>query len=151
MIDSKVSLVHYEKFSTSENEERTLFGNEHIRSIKNHIKGLDLKKYHQAFEQRDPEFLMMFVPIEPALSLALEKDRELVSFAFHHNVILVNTSTLMLSLRLINNLWTREKQNRNALEIAKKGGTLRQIHWFSGRFLPDRKGFRMPRHPTNRG
>lgn len=126
VIDSKVSLVHYEKFSTSENEEeRTLFGNEHIRSIKNHIKGLDLKKYHQAFEQKGSlNFVMMFVPIEPALSLALEKDRELVSFAFHHNVILVNTSTLMLSLRLINNLWTREKQNRNALEIAKKGGAL---------------------------
>ena len=100
VIDSKVSLVHYEKFSTSENEEeRTLFGNEHIRSIKNHIKGLDLKKYHQAFEQKGSlNFVMMFVPIEPALSLALEKDRELVSFAFNHNVILVNTSTLMLSL-----------------------------------------------------
>ena len=67
---------------------------------------------------------MMFVPIESALSLAFEKDRELVSYAFNHNVILVNTSTLMLSLRLINNLWTREKQNRNAMEIARKGGAL---------------------------
>ena len=65
---------------------------------------------------------MMFVPIEPALSLALEKDRELVSFAFHHNVILVNTSTLMLSLRLINNLWTREKQNRMPWKLLKKAG-----------------------------
>ena len=126
VIDSKVSLTDYERFSSTENEdERSLYENEHLKSIRSHIKGLDVKKYYQAFEDKGSlNFVMMFVPIESALSLAFEKDRELVSYAFNHNVILVNTSTLMLSLRLINNLWTREKQKRNAMEIARKGGAL---------------------------
>jgi len=125
IIDSKVSLVAYEKYSSSENEvEKEKAVKEHILSLRGHIKGLSAKEYQNIVGLNPPDFVLMFVPIEPAFSLAVQKDPTIFNDAFENNIVIVSPSTLLATLRTIENIWRRESQNKNALEIARRSGAL---------------------------
>lgn len=125
IIDSKVSLVAYEKYSSAETEvEREKAIKEHLVSIRAHIKGLSAKDYQNIEDLNPPDFVLMFIPIEPAFSLAVQKDPSVFNDAFENNIVIVSPSTLLATLRTIENIWRRENQNRNALEIARQSGAL---------------------------
>ncbi len=125
IIDSKVSLVAYEQFSSTEDDtERNISLKEHIRSIRNHIKELGEKNYQSLYELNSPDFVLMFVPIEPAFALAVQNDPNLFYEAFEKNIVIVSPTTLLATLRTIASIWKQEKQNKNALEIARQSGDL---------------------------
>ncbi len=125
VIDSKVSLTAYEAYCSEDDKvlkERSL--SEHINSIRRHIKGLSPKDYQNLYGLQSLDFVLMFIPIEPAFALAVQNDAALFYDAFEKNIVIVSPSTLLATLRTISSIWKQEKQNRNALEIAKKGGEL---------------------------
>jgi DNA recombination protein RmuC len=125
IIDSKVSLTAYEAYCSNDEKavkERSL--SEHINSIRRHIKGLSPKDYQNLYGLQSLDFVLMFIPIEPAFALAVQNDASLFYDAFEKNIVIVSPSTLLATLRTISSIWKQEKQNRNALEIAKKGGEL---------------------------
>ena len=125
VIDSKVSLNAYEAFSSAEDEEeqnRAL--QRHVVSIKNHVKELGEKSYEKLYEINTPDFVLMFIPIEPAFSLALQNQPGLFNEAFEKNIVIVSPSTLLATLATINNVWKQEYQNRNAQEIARQSANL---------------------------
>ncbi len=126
VIDSKVSLVTYERYcSTAEHDaNRIKFLKEHITSIRTHITSLTQKNYQDLYQISAPDFVMMFVPLDPALIIALQNDPKLFLDAFDKSIFLVSPATLLFALRTIANIWKGEKQNKNALEIAKRGGDL---------------------------
>ena len=125
IIDSKVSLVAYEQFSSTDNEtESNVSLKEHIRSIRNHIKELGEKNYQSLYDLNSPDFVLMFVPIEPAFALAVQNDPNLFYEAFEKNIVIVSPTTLLATLRTIASIWKQEKQNKNALEIARQSGDL---------------------------
>jgi len=125
IIDAKTSLLAYEKYSSAEDEEhKERFVNEHIISIKKHIKELSEKDYANLKGIKTLDFVFMFVPIESALLMAMEYDKTLFDHAFKKSVILVGPTTLMVSLRAVENSWRYEKQQKNAQEIAKRAGML---------------------------
>lgn len=125
IIDSKVSLVAYEQFSSTDNEtESSVSLKEHIRSIRNHIKELGEKSYQSLYKLNSPDFVLMFVPIEPAFALAVQNDANLFYEAFEKNIVIVSPTTLLATLRTIASIWKQEKQNKNALEIARQSGDL---------------------------
>ena len=125
IIDSKVSLVAYEKFSSSENtEDQKAHLKQHILSIKAHIKGLSDKNYQNLYGVDGLDFVLLFIPIEGAFSAALQADNSLFQEAFDKNVVLVSTSTLLATLKKIASIWKQEYQNQNAVEIARQGGDL---------------------------
>ena len=125
VIDSKVSLVAYDKLWSTDNEiEKSTFLKEHINSIRNHVKELSNKNYQSLYQINAPDFVLMFIPIEPAYLLALNNDLELWTFAYEYNVIILGPTNLIPTLRLINNIWKTESQNANALEIARQSGEL---------------------------
>ncbi len=125
IIDSKVSLLAYEKAVNSVTEEdRLKFVKEHLFSLKTHIKGLSEKHYQTAKSLNSPDFVLLFIPIEASFSLAIQEDQELFSFAWDQKVVIVSPSTLLATLRTIASIWQQENQNRNALEIARQGGAL---------------------------
>lgn len=125
IIDSKVSLTAYERYcnSTDENEKQNYL-KQHILSVGNHIKQLNDKNYQQIYEGTSPDFILMFVPIETAFALAINNDANLYNLAFEKNIVIVTTSTLLATLKTIDSLWKNEKQQNNALEIAKQAGLL---------------------------
>lgn len=126
VIDSKVSLVAYERYcSTLENDEDSdKHLKEHIASIRKHVSDLSGKSYQDLYQISAPDFVMMFVPLDPALIIALQNDRKLFVDAFEKNIFLVCPATLLFALRTIATLWKHEKRNANAMEIAKRGGAL---------------------------
>lgn len=125
VIDSKVSLIAYEKFSSAENEDDRLNSiKEHILSIRNHIKNLGLKSYQNLYSLESLDFVLMFMPIEPAFSLALQNDPNLFQEAYDKNIVIVSPTTLLATLRTIASIWRQENQNKNALEIARQSGAL---------------------------
>lgn len=125
IVDSKVSLVAYERFVSSGNEnEKAAHLKEHIRSIGNHIKGLSEKKYQTLYDLNTPDFVLMFIPIEPAFALAVQNEPNLFYDAFERNIVIVSPSTLLATLRTIESIWRQENQNKNALEIARQSGAL---------------------------
>lgn len=125
IIDAKVSLVNYEQFfNTEQPSERALALKKHIQSIRKHIKELSEKNYQNEYDIKGLDFVLMFVPIEPAFSLAVQHDLELFNGAYEKNIVLVSPTTLMVTLRTIANIWKHEYQNHNALEIAQQGGAL---------------------------
>ncbi len=125
IVDSKVSLTAYEKYS---NEEDDLLKNsylkEHINSVKRHVEQLSDKNYHDLYQMESPNFVLLFIPIESAFALALNEDISLYSKAFEKNIIIVTPSTLLATLRTIDSMWTNQKQQENALEIARQAGAL---------------------------
>ena len=123
IIDSKVSLIAYDKFVATENaDEQKLFLAEHSKSIYGHIDQLSSKKYDDLDTALD--FTMMFVPIEPAYLIAVQSDTELWSYAYSKRILLVSPTTLIACLKLFSDLWRREWQNKNAMDIVKKGEAL---------------------------
>lgn len=125
IIDSKVSLIAYERFASAENQsEKDAALKEHLISIRRHIKGLGDKNYQQIYEVKSLDFVLLFVPVEPAFAAAVQADNTLFNDAFEKNIVLVSTSTLLATLRTIASIWKLEYQNKNALEIARQGGAL---------------------------
>jgi len=125
IVDSKVSLLAYEKFWSSEEEtEKTIALKEHLQSLRNHIKGLSDKNYQNLYEVKSLDFVILFVPIEPAFALAMQADPALFNEAFDKNIVIVSPSTLLVTLKTVASIWRFEYQNRNAIDIAKKAGDL---------------------------
>ena len=125
IIDSKVSLVAYERYcSTEDDQERQTALKEHIVSLKAHIKGLSVKNYEDLREIKSLDFVLLFVPIEAAFISAVENERDIFREAFDKNIIVVSPTTLLATLKTVHNIWRYEYQNRNALEIAEKAGNL---------------------------
>jgi DNA recombination protein RmuC len=125
VVDAKVSLTAYDKYCSSEDvPQREIALKEHLISLKKHVKELSGKNYSELYQITSPDFVLLFVPIESAFSLALQSDPNLLLEAFDSNVVIVTASTLMATLRTITNIWRREKQTRNVVEIARQGGAL---------------------------
>ncbi len=125
IIDSKVSLVAYEKFTSCTNfEDQEKYIKEHILSIKSHIKGLSDKKYERSKDINTLDFVLLFMPLEGAFSLALQKDSSLYALAWKHNIVLVSPTTLLATLKTVASIWKQEKQTKNAIEIADRAGAL---------------------------
>lgn len=125
IIDSKVSLVGYEKFVSAEDElVRASALKEHILSIKNHLKGLSEKSYQSLYGVKSLDFVLLFMPIEPAFALAVQHDSQLFNEAFEKNIVIVSPTTLLATLRTVANIWRQEHQNKNAIEIADQAGKL---------------------------
>ncbi|MFK7798016.1 MAG: DNA recombination protein RmuC [Aureispira sp.] len=125
IIDSKMSLTAYERFSSATTDtaaDKAL--QEHLTSIKNHVKELSRKKYQQINQLNSLDFVLMFVPLEAAYALALQNDHQLFYQAFEQNVIIVSPMTLLTTTRTIANVWQQENQNRNAVVIADKAGKM---------------------------
>jgi len=125
IIDSKVSLIAYERYYNSEEiANKDVFLKEHIASIRKHIKDLSSKNYQQLYQLNTLDFVLLFIPIEPAFALAFENDNELFNEAFDKNIVVVTTSTLLATLRTIASIWKIERQSQNSLEIARQSGAL---------------------------
>jgi len=124
IIDSKVSLVHFERFASEEDEKIKQDNLKlHIDSIKRHIDQLSNKKYQYLLDE-SPDTVFMFIPIEPAFAIASAHEPNLYEQAFDKQVIIVTPATLLAALRLVDNLWQNDRQKQNALEIAKQAGAL---------------------------
>ena len=125
IVDSKVSLTAYERYCSAETEEeRQLSLQQHVLSLKSHIKQLSEKRYQNLPQLNSLDFVLLFVPIEPAFSLALQKEPGLFNSAFEHQIVLVGPTTLLATLRTIQNIWRYENQSRNAQDIANKAGAM---------------------------
>lgn len=124
IVDSKVSLTDYERFVNAEDDLRDKFLKDHINSLRKHVDQLSAKKYEDLYEMESPDFVLMFVPIEPAFAIAINNDSSLYNKAFEQNIVIVTPSTLLATLRTIDSMWNNEKQQRNAIEIARQAGAL---------------------------
>jgi DNA recombination protein RmuC len=125
IVDSKVSLTAYEKFSNEEDENlKSIYLKEHINSIKRHVEQLGEKNYHDLYQIESPDFVLLFIPIEPAFAIALNEETTLYNKAFEKNIVIVTPSTLLATLRTIDSMWTNQKQQENAYEIARQAGAL---------------------------
>lgn len=125
IVDSKMTLIAYEaSVSAATEPEREKFAIAHVESLKRHINDLSDKKYHLADQVVSPDFVMLFMPVEPAFALAFRLKPELFEQAWDKNVAIVSPTTLLSTLRTVASLWKQERQQRNALEIAKRGGEL---------------------------
>lgn len=125
IIDSKVSLTGYDKYYNAENETSEAIGlKNHIISIRKHIKELGAKNYTELYDINSPDYVLMFVPIEPALMLVLQNDHNLYLDALDKNVVLVSTSTLLATLSTVASIWKQEDQKKNVFEIARQAGAL---------------------------
>lgn len=125
IIDSKVSLIAYERFVNAEDEDtqaRELKA--HIQSVKQHISELHEKNYHTAAGLDTPDFVLMFMPIESSFSASIRADDELFNYAWDKRIVVVSPSTLLATLRTVASIWKQDKQTKNAIEIAKKSGLL---------------------------
>ena len=125
IVDSKVSLTAYEKYINEDDEEQKIsFLKEHVNSLKRHVEQLGNKNYHHLYEMESPDFVLLFIPIEPAFAVALNEDAQLYNKAFEKNIVIVTPSTLLATLRTIDSMWTNQKQQENAVEIARQAGAL---------------------------
>ena len=125
VVDSKVSLVAYEKWVNAElEEEKEQFARQHIISVENHVKGLAAKNYQELYQINSPDFVLLFMPIESAFSMSVTYKSELFSDAWDRRVVIVSPSTLLATLRTIASIWKQERQTRNVLDIAKEAGAL---------------------------
>ena len=125
IIDAKVSLTAYERLvNANEEEERKRYMNEHILSIRRHIKELSEKNYQSAKDMNSPDFVLLFIPIESSFGVAVQADQQLFNDAWANKIVIVSPSTLLATLQTISSIWKQENQTRNAMEIAKQGGAL---------------------------
>jgi DNA recombination protein RmuC len=125
IIDSKLSLIAYERFVNAETDDDRAFAlKEHIASMKQHIIRLFDKKYSSSRDINTPDFVLMFIPVEASFAAAVESDSDLFGFAWEKKIIPVSPSTLLATLRTIASIWKQENQNRNAMEIAQQGGMM---------------------------
>jgi DNA recombination protein RmuC len=125
IVDSKVSLTAYEKYANEEDDNlKSVYLKEHVNSIRRHVEQLGEKNYHDLYQMESPDFVLLFVPIEPAFAIALNEDTALYNKAFERNIVIVTPSTLLATLRTIDSMWTNQKQQENAVEIARQAGAL---------------------------
>jgi DNA recombination protein RmuC len=125
IIDSKVSLTHYEQFINADDDsEKEIFLKQHIQSLNRHVEQLSAKRYEELYQIESPDFVLLFVPIEPAFAVAINNDNQLYNKAFEKNIVIVTPSTLLATLRTIDSMWNNEKQQQNAIEIARQAGAL---------------------------
>ncbi len=125
IVDSKVSLTHYERFVNEEDDTlQQQYLKEHVNSIKRHVEQLGDKNYHDLYKIDSPDFVLLFIPIEPAFAVALNEDNSLYNKAFEKNIVIVTPATLLATLRTIDTMWNNEKQQKNAIEIARQAGAL---------------------------
>ena len=124
IIDSKVSLTDYERYVNAEDEERETHLKAHINSIKKHVDQLSEKKYEDLYDIESPDFVLLFIPIEPAFAVAINADNAIYNKAFEKNIVIVTPSTLLATLRTVDSMWNNEKQQQNAIEIARQAGAL---------------------------
>ena len=125
IIDSKVSLVSYERYiSSTDDAEQVLALKDFTTSLKRHVSGLSDKKYHLLEKLLTPDFVLLFVPVEGAFATALQTDADIFNYGWDRKIIIVSPTTLMVTLRTIESIWRQEKQNKNAFEIARQAGEL---------------------------
>ena len=125
VIDSKVSLVDYERYCNHEDEAtRKQALKDHVASVRNHIKGLSIKNYEGLEGIRTLDFVLIFIPIESAFMAAFEHDQAMFRDAYEKNIIVVGPTTLLATLRTIQSIWRYERQNKNAEEIARQAGAM---------------------------
>lgn len=125
IVDAKVSLTAYERYVNEEDEmTRNHYLKEHVSSIKRHVEQLGSKNYHDLYQMESPDFVLLFIPMEPAFAIALNEDSTLYNKAFEKNIVIVTPSTLLATLRTIDSMWTNQKQQENAYEIARQAGAL---------------------------
>ena len=125
IIDSKVSLTAYQEYISAEDEEQKQKAlKRHVESVRKHVKELSEKNYPSIKGKNTPDFVLMFMPVEPAFAAAVQYDHSLFSYAWEKNVVIVSPTTLLATLRTIESIWRQEKQTRNALEIARQAGQL---------------------------
>lgn len=125
IIDSKVSLTAYERYiSAADKTEKAIHLKSHVQSIKEKIKDLSGKKYHELHGINTPDYVMMFIPVEPAFFVAMEADNNLYLDALEKNIVLVTASTLLATMRTVSFIWTQEDQTKNVMLIAKQSGDL---------------------------
>ncbi len=125
IIDSKVSLTAFEKITNAEDDiQKQIFLKQHVESLKKHIKDLGGKDYPNLYSMNAPDYVLMFIPMEPAMTLALQEDSEIFNLALNKNIILVSTSTLLATMRTVSFIWQQENQKKNVLEIARQSGAL---------------------------
>lgn len=125
IIDSKVSLTAYERYMNEEDDSlKNQHLKEHISSLKRHIEQLSQKNYQDVYKDESPDFVLLFVPIEPAFAVAVNNEEGLYSWAFEKNIVIVTPTTLLATLRTVDSMWTNEKQQQNAIEIATQAGRL---------------------------
>jgi len=126
VLDSKMSLISYEEYSSQhgnhEGQERA--GRAFLQSLKNHIDSLSSKRYHALEDLGSPDFVMLFIPLEPAFALAFKLRPDLMHECWDKNIALVSPTTLLTTLRTVASLWRQDRQEKNALEIADRGGKL---------------------------
>jgi DNA recombination protein RmuC len=125
IVDSKVALTAYERYINEDDDVLKLgFLKEHVNSIRRHVEQLGEKNYHDLYHMESPDFVLLFIPIEPAFAIALNEDTALYNKAFEKNIVIVTPSTLLATLRTIDSMWTNQKQQENAIEIARQAGAL---------------------------
>jgi len=124
IIDSKVSLTDYERFVNAEDEDKSSFLKAHVNSIRKHVDQLSDKNYQDLYDIESPDFVLMFIPIEPAFAIVVNEDNSIYNRAFEKNIVIVTPSTLLATLRTIDSMWNNEKQQQNAIEIARQAGAL---------------------------
>lgn len=125
IIDSKVSLIAYERMMSTETEEhRVTFLKDHVNSLRSHVKLLSEKNYQNAQNLNTPDFVLMFLPIEASFSVAVQGDGELFAYAWERKIVIVSPTTLLATLRTISSIWKQENQTKNAQEIARLSGAL---------------------------
>ncbi|CCN85684.1 DNA recombination protein rmuC [Vibrio nigripulchritudo SFn27] len=125
VVDSKMALVAYERYFHADTDaERDVALSGHLLALRNHIKGLSQKDYHKLKGIQSLDYVLMFIPVEPAFQVAIQADPSLVKDAMKHNIILVSPTTLLVALRTIDNLWRNERQNQNAQIIAERASKL---------------------------
>ncbi|MEY3368398.1 MAG: hypothetical protein RI973_1553 [Bacteroidota bacterium] len=125
VIDSKVSLKAFERYHQSDTEQaRQTHLKDHLLSIRNHLKELSGKNYQHLHQINTPDYLLMFIPLEPAFTTAVQHDPGLFLEALDKNIVIVTNSTLLATLRTVAFIWRQDKQKRNVLEIAKQSGLL---------------------------
>ncbi|MBT5176133.1 MAG: DNA recombination protein RmuC, partial [Candidatus Marinimicrobia bacterium] len=136
--DSKVSLTAYNSYMSEDDEERRkAYAKKHLQSVRNHIQGLSSKSYQEGFQEYgSPDYVLMFMQIESAYSLAQKLDSGLTSDAFNKNIIIVTPASLMMVVGIVNQLWRQEKQVQNVKEIFYRGAKLyEKIHGFLEDFV----------------
>lgn len=125
IVDSKVTLTAYERYVSAEQDtDREMALREHVASLRKHIRDLSEKNYQKMSQVNSPDFVFLFIPLEPAATTALQADNSLFDEAFSKNIVIVNPATLLSALRIVYHIWQYEKQNRNAKEIANYAGSL---------------------------
>jgi DNA recombination protein RmuC len=124
IIDSKVSLTDYERLVNADDDDKPQYLKAHINSVKKHVDQLSEKNYQDLYDIESPDFVLMFIPIEPAFAVVVNDDNSIYNKAFEKNIVIVTPSTLLATLRTIDSMWNNEKQQQNAIEIARQAGAL---------------------------